>query len=143
MATIEDIEKRRAERRANHDKARDAQEAVDLEEIDKLEEAAGEPLHTMTGNAFKPGSPFRIAFRSPSGVEYKRYCDQVGKAQAKSDPGARRQAQELLAASCIVYPVTGSDAYKALLDAFPGVLVSLTIEVAKVAELRAEDEGKA
>jgi hypothetical protein len=41
-----------------------------------------------------------------------------------------------------VYPAAGSQGRKVMLEAFPGVLVSLSIEVAKVAELRAEDEGK-
>lgn len=141
MATIEDIEKRRAERRAKHDTARNEQEATDLEAIDALEEERGEPLHTMTANGFKACVAVKVAFRSPSPIEYKRYCDQVGKAQQKADASARMTAQTNLAAVCMVYPADGEDR-KALLDAFPGVLISVAIECAKVAELRAEDEGK-
>lgn len=142
MATVEEIEKRRAERRAQHDKARAEQEAADLEAIDALENERGEPLHTMTANGFKPGVSVKIAFRAPSAVEYKRYCDLVGKAQQVGDPLARRKAQEMLAAACWLYPAPDSDGRKSMLDAFPGVLISLSIEAAKVAELRAEDEGK-
>lgn len=142
MATIEEIEKRRAERRAKHDNARREQELADLEAIDALESAQDEPLHTMTSNSFKPGVSVKIAFRAPTPLEYKRYCDQVGRAQQKGDPIERRKAQETLAAVCWVYPEKDSDGRKAMLDAFPGVLVSLAIEAAKVAELRAEDEGK-
>jgi hypothetical protein len=142
MATLEDIEKRRADRLAAKNKARAEQELADLEAIDKLEAAGDEVLRTMTANDFKPGVPYRIAFRSPSPEVYKRYADQVGNALQKGDAGARKKAQELLAQSCIAYPEKGSDAYKALLAGFPGVLLSMAIEVAKVAELEAEEEGK-
>lgn len=142
MATIEELEKRRAERRAKFDGERAKQEAADLEAIDKLEEAGGAPLSTMTANGFKPGVPVRIAFRAPNGIEYKRYCDQVARAQAKNDPAARIKAQELLAAVCLVYPETDSDARGALMEAFPGTLISLAIEAAKIAELSSEEEGK-
>jgi len=142
MATIEEIEARRAKRRADQDKARAEQELVDLEAIDALEAAQADPLYTMTANGFKIGVPVKVAFRAPSALEYKRYCDMVGKAQAKSDTGARLKAQEMLATCCWVYPAPDADERKAVLDAFPGVLVSLAIECAKVAELRSEDEGK-
>ena len=136
------VEERRAERRAKHDEARDAQIDTDLEVIDAIEESTGEPLHTMTANSFKPGAPVKAAFRAPSPVEYKRYCDMVGKAQQVSDSAKRQAAQEALAASCWVYPAKDSEERKAMLAAHPGVLISLAIECAKVAELRAEDEGK-
>jgi hypothetical protein len=138
MSTVEEIEKRRADRRATHDTARAAQEAIDLEAIDKLEAEDGTPLHTMTSNSFKPGVPVRIAFRPPSAAEYKRYLDTVGTAQTRNDSKGKRAALEVLAATCLVYPA--ADARAVLFDAFPGTLVSLAIEAAKVAELRAEDE---
>ena len=138
----QEIEKRRAARRAKHETDRAAQEALDLEAIDALEEERGEPLHTMTANGYKPGVSVKVAFRAPTSPEYKRYCDQVGLAQQKSDPKARQKAQELLAACCCVFPVPDSEGRKSMLDAFPGVLISVAIECAKVAELRSEEEGK-
>ena len=141
MATIEELEKRRAERRAKHDKGRTEQEALDLEAIDRLEEERDEPLHTMTANVFKAGAAVRLAFRSPTAAEYKRYCDMVGRAQEKKDPDARRKAQELLGVTCLLYPGDGKfrlDTFEAL----PGVAISVGIEAAKVAELSAENEGK-
>lgn len=142
MPTLEDIEKKRAARRSAHDSARQEQETADLAAIDALEEASGAPLHTMTANAFKPGIPVRAAFRAPTAAEYKRYCDLVGRAATKGDSDARKKAQEQLAASCLVYPAADSDARKAMLEELPGVLISVALEAAKVAELRAEDEGK-
>jgi hypothetical protein len=142
MTDLKEIEKRRAERREHHEKARDAQIAIDLEAIDGLEAERGEPLHTMTAPGFKHGAPVKAAFRAPTPTEYKRYCDMVGKAQQKSDAVERRKAQEMLAEACLVYPTAKTDAREAMLHAFPGVLLSLAIEVAKVAELQSEEEGK-
>src|ERR1700676_2344895 len=93
--TLEEIEKSRATRRAEFDKARVEQELADLEAIDVLESAQGEPLYTMTANGFKLGVSVKVAFRAPSAIEYKRYCDMVGKAQQKSDALERRKAQEM------------------------------------------------
>ncbi len=142
MATIEEIEKRRAARRASHDNDRLEQERVDLEAIDALEETLGEPLHTMTANGFKAGVSVKIAFRAPTAIEYKRYLGMAGRAITANNSDARTKAQELLALACWVYPVENSDGRKAMLEAFPGVLVSLSVEAAKVAEMRAEEEGK-
>lgn len=142
MATIEEIEKKRAARRDAANTARADQELADLTAIDKLEEERGELLHTMSANRFTPGAPVKIAFRAPTSVEYKRYKDQVNAAVTKSDARKRVEAQELLASAVLEYPAKGSEALKGALEAFPGLLISLAIEAAKVAELRAEDEGK-
>lgn len=142
MTKLEEIEQRRAKRRAEQDKARAEQEVTDLEAIDALEAAQADPLYTMTANGFKLGVPVKVAFRAPTPLEYKRYCDMVGKAQSKNDAAARMKAQEMLAMSCWAYPAPDADERKAVLDAYPGVLISLAIECAKVAEMRSEDEGK-
>jgi len=142
MATLEEIEKKRQARREKADTARADQELADLTAIDKLEEERGEPLHTMTSNRFASGAPVRFAFRAPSAIEYKRYKDQVNLAVTKGDAKKRVEAQELLASVVLEYPAKDSDLLKATLEAFPGLLISVAIEAAKVAELRAEDEGK-
>jgi hypothetical protein len=142
MATKQEIEKRRAERLEKQNKDREAQETLDLEAIDKLEAEKGECLHTMTTPRYQAGVIVRAAYRAPSPAEYKRYCDMVNRAFAKQDQKSRQAAQEMLAAACLVYPAENTDERKALLDAFPGTLISLAIEAAKVAELQAEDEGK-
>lgn len=142
MATIEEIEKRRSARRAAHDAGRAAQEAIDLEAIDAIEESQGEPLHTVTLNTFRAGVPVRIAFRTPAPLEYRRYSDLVTRAAQNKDQGARRQTQEQFATACLVYPAADSDARKAVLDVAPGLLLSIAIEAAKVAEARSDEEGK-
>lgn len=143
MPTLEELEKKRAARRdAKINEPRAAQELVDLTAIDALEESTGEVFLTMTANGYAKGAPVKIAFRTPTPVQYKRYCDKVGQAQAKNDPNDRRKWQEQLASDCLVYPPEGSDELKAMLAAFPGLLISLSIEAAKAAELRSEEEGK-
>lgn len=139
--TREEIERSRADRRAAQEQARADQETADLVAIDAMESEQGQSLHTMTANGYKPGVPLKIAFRAPTAPEYKRYCDMVGKAQGKGDHVERRRAQEMMAECCLMYPSQG-EARTAMLAAFPGVLISLAIEAAKVAELRAEDEAK-
>lgn len=142
MATKEEIETRRAERKAAHDKARDEQELSDLEAIDALEQESSEPLHTMTANGFKPGVPVRMAFRDPTPLEYKRYSDMVGRAMLQSNDKMRRDAQATLAQSCWVYPAADSAARKAVLEAVPGILLALAVAVAKAGEATADEEGK-
>lgn len=142
MTKLEDVEKRRAALRDRHDSARKEQEVKDLEAILALEEAQGEPLHTMTANGFKAGVSVKVAFRAPTALEYKRFCDMVGRAQQKGDSAARQKAQEVLADVCWEYPAKDSEERKKMLDAFPGVLISMAIEAAKVAELASEEEGK-
>lgn len=142
MATLEEIEKKRADRREKASEARAKQELVDMTAIDALEEARGESLHIMTANRYASGAPVKFAFRAPSALEYKRYKDQVNLALQRSDAKARVAAQELLAGAVLEYPAQGSDLLKTTLDAFPGLLISLAIEAAKVAELSAEEEGK-
>jgi hypothetical protein len=141
MDRLAEVEKRRAERRAKKDQERAAQEVKDLEAIDALEEKGDELLHTMTANRYVPGQPVKIAFRAPSAVHYKRYKDLVNKAAQQSNAAERVKAQEQLAECCLVYPEEG-DARASMKEAFPGLLISLAIEAAKVAELRSEEEGK-
>lgn len=136
-----EIEKRRAERRARQDKAREEQETKDLAAIDELEAKGDELLNVMTCNSYVPGQPVKFAFRAPTALQYKRYCDLVNRAMQKQDAAARLKAQEQLAECCLAYPVE-DDARAAMKEAFPGLLISLAIEAAKVAEARSEEEGK-
>lgn len=139
MSKLEEIEARRAERKAKADAARDDQEASDLEAIEALEIGSGDSLSTLRVNGFVPGQPVRVAFKAPSEAYYRRFCSMVRKAGPNLE--ARGAAQDLLAQSCWVYPADGA-AQKAFLVAFPGTLVSIAIECAKLAELRSDEEGK-
>lgn len=139
MATVEEIEARRAARKAQTEQAKAEQYAKDLEAIDALEVESGEEIATLTVNGYKAGLPVLVGVKAPSALQYKRFADQIR--NAKENLNKRAQAQDLLAESCWVYP-SDKDARKAMLEAFPGVLVSIAVEVAKLAELRSAEEGK-
>ncbi len=139
MSKIEEIEARRAARRAATDEKRTEQEEKDLEAIEALEVKNDEPLKTMSAAGFVPGLPVRVGFKAPSAEYYKRFCQQVRRAGSNLE--ARGSAQDLLGASCWVYPEDKATR-DSMLAAFPGILVSVALEATKLAELTAEDEGK-
>lgn len=142
METVEEIEKRRADRQADLAKKQTEQYAVDLAARDALEQEHGDGAVTAVKVAkFKPGFPERVIVKVPTSAQYKRYVDQVGKAGGAKDPAKTRKASELLAESCWIYPREADDR-KAMLEEFPGLLTTVAIAAAALAEGKAEDEGK-
>jgi hypothetical protein len=141
MSKLEELRAKRAEMHAASAAARDAQMAVDLEAIMALEEKGGEPLHIMHAPMHKPGVVVSVGYRAATRSEYKRYLDTVAKAPERSRADATRRAQDVIAAACIVYPAE-PEAREAYFEAFPGALVALVVQLHKLAELEAEDEGK-
>jgi hypothetical protein len=139
MPDVTEIETRRAERKAAAQKARAEQYAKDIEAIDDLEVKSGDDIATLNVNSYKPGLPTLVGVKAPSDVYYKRFAQMVRKAGNNLE--ARAAAQDLLAESCWVYP-TDADARKAMKESFPGVLVSIAVKAAELAELNAEEEGK-
>ncbi len=139
MPDITEIEARRAERKAASQKARDEQYAKDLEAIDALEVETGDELTTLNVNSFKPGLPSLVGVKPPSEAYYKRFAQMIRKSGQNLE--ARAHAQDLLAESCWAYP-KDPETRKAMREAFPGVLVSIAVKAAELAELKAEDEGK-
>lgn len=138
----EEIEKRRTERRAALAQDKEEQALIDLEAYDTLEVEHGDGnVASLEVERFVKGQPTIVVFRAPSGIQYKRFADQVGKAQEKNDVGARRKAQDLLAESCWVYPAE-PEARKSMLEEFPGLLISIAIHAAKLVEANRAEEGK-
>lgn len=140
--SIDEIQARRAARRqALVHAPKKAQEARDLAAIDALEVELGLCLYTLDANGYVDGVSVKMAFRPATSVEYRRYVDLVTRANDKNRAVETRKAQDQLARACIVYPPQGEERDK-FIDAFPGALVSIGIEVAKIAELAADEEGK-
>ncbi len=133
-------EKRAARRKALVHEPRARQEEADMAAIDALEESMGTCLHTLDASGYVPGVSVKMAFRPASNAEYKRYVDTIGRSTEKNRAEVVRKSQDQLARSCIVYPEGSSR--DAFLDAFPGALVSIALEVARLAELSKEEEGK-
>lgn len=143
MDKLEEIEARRQARRAANVDARQAQEIVDLTEIDKLEGERGETLHVCRVNRFVPGVVAKLAFRAPTRGEYKRYSDTVfgGRNVAKGDLKSSVEAQRVLGEVCMVYPPKG-EAREALIDASPGVMTTIGQLASKLGDAAEEETGK-
>ena len=140
MSKIEELEKLRAERREAATKQRDEQHAKDLEALLELEDLHGfDALRRLNTTHFVPGIPTFAVIKSPGGsAVYKRYTDKVRKAQKQAQLiGA---AQEELGISCLVYP-TG-EAAKAMIEAFPGMPISIAVAAINMVELQDDVEKK-
>lgn len=139
--TAEEIQEERAKRKELHAQAEQEQFATDLEALNDLEIEHGDGTIGAVSVRFVQGFPTRAFFKTPSSIQYKRYVDQVHKAVDKKNTSAQRAAQETLAKSCWVYP-KDADAQAAMLESFPGLLTSIALAAASLAEGRAEEEGK-
>lgn len=139
---IEEIEERRAKRKAGIAEAREVQFAVDLEALDELEIAHGDgAVERLDVERFVPPHPTFVVLKTPSSAQYKRFCDQVSRATKHQDPKARRDAENMLGESCWIYPAE-PDARKSMLEEFPGLILSVAIRAAKLVEANEVAEGK-
>lgn len=136
---IEEMEARLAEKREARAKAEEAQYERDLEARMGLEDEHGTVAAVRV--LFKAPHPTRAFLKTPTAAQYKRYVDQIGKAVEKKNQKSQREAQEMLARSCWVYPADEKDR-DAMLEEFPGLLTSIAIVAASLAEGKSEDEGK-
>jgi hypothetical protein len=137
---IEELERKRAERLSELDSKETEQRVTDLEGREAVEEQHG-LVAAVSVARYVPGFPTCAYVRTPTSLEYKRYVEQIGKAVEKKSTKSQRDASELLAKSCWVYPET-SEAKTAMLDRFPGLLTPIGMAAAALAEGKAEDEGK-
>jgi hypothetical protein len=141
MTKIEEIEARRAARKAELEAAQNAQLEKDLEAFEALEiEHGANNVARLVVKAFTPGLPTFVVVRSPGGTSfYKRYVDMVRRAQKNTQ--AIGAAQDMLAESSIVYP-SDEATRKAMFEQFPGVRVTAAVRALKFVELEEEDEKK-
>jgi hypothetical protein len=141
-AKLAEIEARRAERKGKLDEAKKVQACADLEAYDALEvEHGDENVASLEVERFVEGHPTFVVLKAPDGPQYKRFVDQVSRAVEKNNLIERRKAQDLLAESCWIYPNT-PEARKAMLAAFPGLLVSIAVRATQLVEGKASAEGK-
>lgn len=136
---VAELEERREKKHAVEAEAEAEQYAVDLVARGELEDEHG-PL-TGIRVRFARGVPTRAYVKTPEPGHYRRYLDQVGRAVKTSNTKATREAQELLAKVCWVYP-RDAEGRDAMLARFPGLLTTIGIEAAKLGEGQAEAEGK-
>lgn len=140
LSRIEQLEARRDERKQATAKARNDQYAIDLETRELLEDEHG-AVAAVEVSRFVQGQPTLALVKTPSAAQYKRYKDQLFKSAQTKNSTMSREAQELLANACWVYPST-ADERAAMLATFPGLLTPLSIAAMSLAEGRQEEEGK-
>lgn len=135
----ETAEQRREKRRAAADEAKTKQREQDIEAVDAFEVENDCELATLPINGWKAsvGLPTLVGVRSPTDLEYRRYCQMIRKAK---DAEEKAKAQDLLAESCWVYPAKIEER-KAMKQEYPGVLLGVAIKAASLAEVQLE-EGK-
>lgn len=139
MSTVEEIEARRAARKAEAERARSEQRAEDLEAIDALEVEYGDSYVAVIDVPYSPGLPTCAAVRCPKPAEIKRYRARVS---IKGDQvrGAHEGAEEL-ARSTIIYPAD-ADVRDRLLDSRPTLAVQLGTAALDLAQGKRAEEGK-
>lgn len=140
LSRIEQLEARRAERKDTLSRARDDQYLMDLEAREQLEDEHG-AIAAVEVSRFVRGQPTFALVKTPTGAQYKRYKDQIFKAAQAKNTAMSREAQELLANSCWVYPLT-PEQRGSMIDTFPGLLTPLSMAAMSLAEGKQEEEGK-
>ena len=136
MATIDEIEERRAARKKAIAKARDEQYAKDLEQVDKLEEELGDDrVGMLKMPSFVAGLPTLVVVKTPSSAIFNRFRQMVRKAGQKTvEIGA---AKDLMAASCVAYPDT--ETYGRMKEEWPSIHDNVGIEAIRLGESEGKD----
>ena len=136
MATVEQIERERAERKEALAARRAEQRAVDLEALNALEiELGDENVWTIDVGRYSPGLVTLVAGRALNRNELKRWRDQSRGERADAAAAAE------LAAECVVrYPA--QDAWRALCEAVPGIAVRVGVAAVQLAAGLEQSEGK-
>ncbi len=139
MSTIEEIEERRAERKAALEVQRLEQYAVDLEALDGFEVEHGDGrIVRVDLERFIPGLPTMVLMRLPKPIEHKRYVDQCRERNGK--PGDGVAAAWLVADVCRLYP--DADLYAKVKETFTGAQTNMGVAAIKACQGRADEEGK-
>lgn len=137
---IEEIERRRAERKEALAAQRAAQYAIDLEAQDAAEVERGDGNVGVAEVArWLPGYPTLVLVRMPTSTEFKRYQDTV-KPQGEKRYGDVVKAANQLADMCVIYP--SKDEYARMRDAFPGIHTAAGATAANMCGEKEKEEGK-
>lgn len=138
--SIEDIQARRAARKAELAKQCEAQRAVDLAALDAAEVEHGDSNIAYVNVPFTPGLPTLAVVRTPSDPEQKRYRDTVKPKKLDGTFGDTTQAAKQLARAALVYP--DPDVYAAQCAARPGLPTQLGLAALKLADAQEAEESK-
>lgn len=147
------LEKREIAQKA-HDAAHKIQRLKDLHALVELEAEHGmERLIKVDLRGWKIDSgavTMAVAKRArKSDKLYKRFVDMVRRSKKgeKIDDAEVEKAGDMLAQSCLVYPIVpekpgDGGAYESTLELFPGFLTTIAAAVVEAAMGKAQEEGK-
>lgn len=136
QSRLDEIEKRRADRRAEVERATLEQRVLDLEAIDALEAEYG-PNEIKTFEVpYLPGLPVVVAVRTGREPEVKRFLARLREKNANTHAAAEEAAR-----SCLVYP-TDRETVDRLVEKRRGLLVQVGTAAMNLASARAAEEGK-
>lgn len=138
MSKLEEIQERRAARKAALKEKEDAQLVIDLEAIDALEQDLGDGNVETVRARYVEGLPVLVAVKTPSKTRLKVYKDRLR--EAKPNP---TKAAEEIGLACLVYP--DKETFASLDEARPGMSTEVGLAALKLATSReaAEGEGSA
>lgn len=138
---LEEIEKRRAERKSALAVKKEEQKVKDLEALDALEIEHGDgSVCALQVEGYREGIPTMVVLKAPSQVEYKRFTDMIARASVKNSTSARVDAQHLIGKTCWLYPE--KEEQTKMLEAFPGLLLAIALKATQLAEATQVEEGK-
>lgn len=141
LSALDQRLKARDERKAAQAKKRKAQRDQDLVALDDLEIEHGDgfvkPVE-LDEDMYLDGLPTMVIVRVPSRPEGKRYRDQVK--SSKADIKKILEAQEMLGASCRVYP--DKETYERMLDKVEVLASRVNAVAVKLAQGGEAEEGK-
>ena len=136
----EEIEARRAARRAEAMQGRAEQELIDLQALDDAEDQHGcQRVAEFPLDRHVVGLPCSVIVRAPTALEFKRYQDQV-KNLTEKDASGRIKFGTQLGETCLVYP--SKEVFAQLKDEFPAMPLQIAERVVRLAIGARKEEGK-
>jgi hypothetical protein len=140
--SIEEIERRRADRKATREAARNEQYAKDLLEVEALEVEHGDDrVSVLRTSSFVAELPTLLVVTTPAPVVTKRYRQMVRR--AGQNYTAIGEARDMMAAECVGYPNVHTEEGKALYErmkqAWPGIHDDVAMAATKLAEAEGKD----
>lgn len=142
MSEVEQIEAKRAKRKADKEAARETQYVEDLKAVDAYEEANDCELDLAVRiplETWRPGMPTLVGVKAPAASEYKRF--QQLTRDAKENEKKKHEAIEQIGRVAWAYPAD-EDAKKLLLEEMPALLIFVGSRAVKLREARIKEEGK-
>lgn len=139
MSSIEEIEKRRADRKAALQAQADEQRLVDMQALDDAEILHGDTNVCHVDVPFTAGLPTMAVARLPKGIELKRYRTRLKIDGQRVDLSAANDAAAELGRAVCVYP--DADTFAKMCEARPDLASQLGSRATKLAQGKAADEG--